>query len=239
MRGLSPRTRRADVYKMFGDCGRIRYVRLLLKKSASGGVLAGKPDFAIVEFLDEDASARALTKNGEQLAGARVVVSLAKTAMPVSGPAANGSGREDVGVRMAQGSGREDGTRGEDAALNGASSRKDEGDVNARSAAPGKDHRDKGVKVYSEIVRVTQVPVGVGAAELRAWLGNTRLVKAVIGDFVLDPRRVGAPLRNSSTNSILAANSTHSAATGKRGRKVIARVQHRDACALRADDAWM
>lgn len=100
VRGLAPRARRDDLHKLFAKCGRIRYIRLLHRKDAhgllSGKRGSGKVDFAVVEFLEEASVVRALAKNGSLVAGARVLVSVAKSAMPVSNVAGGKAGAGDA-----------------------------------------------------------------------------------------------------------------------------------------------
>jgi hypothetical protein len=102
VRGLAPRTRRDDLHRLFAKCGSIRYIRLLLKKDAAGKLSgkqgSGRVDFAVVEFHHEASVAGALAKNGSLVAGAKIVVSAAKSAMPVSKVAGAGDGRKSKGL---------------------------------------------------------------------------------------------------------------------------------------------
>ena len=96
VRSLALRTRRADLRKLFSRCGRIRYVRLLPKKDARGVLLAGKADFALVEFYDEVSATAALGLSKQRLLGSEIVVMRAKSCLPRSSPpgcaAAGGAG---------------------------------------------------------------------------------------------------------------------------------------------------
>ena len=96
VRGLAPRTRRDDLHRLFAKCGSIRYIRLVLKKDAAGALSgksgSGKVDFAIIEFVSEKSAALALLKAGSKVSGARIQVSLAKSALPMASGADDGGG---------------------------------------------------------------------------------------------------------------------------------------------------